>query len=86
VSPPSTNSSNAATVDGWPPRWLTPVPDEDQARGDGGLFVDFGEAVCRVDKDSLASRAGALIAFRPWQRRLFAHLLARRADGRYRHR
>jgi phage terminase large subunit-like protein len=87
VSPPSTSSSSAETaVDGWPPRWLTPVPVEDQLRGDGGLFVDFGEAVCRVDKDSLASRAGALIAFRPWQRRLFAHLLARRVDTRYRHR
>lgn len=86
MSPPSISSSSAATVDGWPPRWLTPVPPEDLERGDGALFADFGEAVCRVDKDSLASKAGELIAFRPWQKRLLVHLLARRADGRYRHR
>jgi len=62
------------------------VPAEDVARGDGDLFSDFGEAVCRVDKDSLASPAGQLIKFRPWQRKLIAHVLARRPDGRYRHR
>jgi len=87
VSPPSTSSSSAATThDSWPPRWLTPVPAEDVARGDGPLFTDFGEAVCRVDKDSLAAPAGQLIRFRPWQRNLVSHTLARRADGRYRHR
>lgn len=86
-SKPSSRSGNKAPeVPGWPPRWLTPVPLEDIARGDGQLFVDFGQAVCRVDKDSLASPAGQLVVFRPWQRRLFGHLLARRADGRYRHR
>lgn len=71
---------------GWPPRWLTPVPEQDVERGDGKLLGDFGEAVCRVDKDSLASPAGQLIRFRPWQRLLLGHLLARRPDGRYRHR
>jgi phage terminase large subunit-like protein len=86
VSPPSTSSSNVATVESWPPRWLTPVPAADLARGDGALFADFGEAVCRVDKDSLASRAGELLNFRPWQRQLLLYLLARREDGRYRHR
>ena len=90
MSPRSTSSSNggatAAEIAGWPPRWLTPVPAEDIARGDGGLFCDFGETVCRVDKDSLAARAGELLHFRPWQKQLFAYLLARRADNRYRHR
>lgn len=87
MPPRSRSSSPAATLpDGWPPRWLTPVPDADVARGDGQLFVDFGEAVCRVDKDSLASPAGKLIVFRPWQQLLFGNLLARRPDGRLRHR
>lgn len=92
MSPRSTNSSNAARtasrddVQGWPPRWLTPVPVGDIRRGDGELAVDFAEGVCRVDKDSVAAKAGTLLVMRPWQRRLFAHLLARRADGRYRHR
>jgi hypothetical protein len=90
VPPRSTSSSNVGTapdeIAGWPPRWLTPVPAEDVARGDGALLLDFGEAVCRVDKDSLAAQAGELLIFRPWQRQLFAYLLARRADLRYRHR
>ena len=88
MSPRSTGSSNGATaqVDGWPPRWLTPVPAEDVARGDGALYCDFAETVCRVDKDSVAAKAGTLIAIRPWQRRLFGYLLARRADGHLRHR
>lgn len=73
-------------VEPWPPRWLTPVPAEDVARGDGVDLVDFAHAVCRVDKDSLASPAGKLIVFRPWQQQLLSHTLARRPDGRLRHR
>lgn len=82
----SRRGSKPPEVPGWPPRWLTPVPEEDIARGDGKLFCDFGEAVCRVDKDSLAAPAGQLIVFRPWQRLLNGHLLARRPDNRLRHR
>ncbi|MGV9536571.1 terminase large subunit domain-containing protein [Streptosporangium sandarakinum] len=76
----------AARVDGWPPRWLTPVPAADIARGDGEHCGTFIETLCRVTKDSVAGRAGAPIALRPWQRQLNGHLLARRPDGRYRHR
>lgn len=82
----TSSSSGAATPEPWPPRWLTPVPAEDIERGDGPDLVEFGQAVCRVDKDSLASPAGKLIAFRPWQCSLLCHLLARRPDGRLRHR
>lgn len=76
----------AAKVDGWPPRWLTPVPAADVARGDGAHAADFIEAMCRVTKDSVAGGAGTPIRLRPWQRQLLGHLLARRTDGRYRHR
>lgn len=83
----STNSSRGARgVDGWPPRWLTPVPPEDAARGDGEDYCDFIEACCRVTKDSFAAPAGSLIIVRPWTRMLIGDLLARRADRRYRHR
>lgn len=83
----STNSSRGAPpVDGWPPRWLTPVPPGDVDRGDGDDFCDFIEACCRVTKDSFAAPAGQLIKVRPWTRQLVGHLLARRPDGRYRHR
>lgn len=79
-------------VEPWPPRWLTPVPAEDVERGNrpgaggGQDLIDFAHAVCRVDKDSLASPAGKLIAFRPWQQQLISHVLARRPDNHYRHR
>ena len=70
----------------WPPRWLTEVPLDEQLRGDGDLYADFAEAVCRVTKDSVASPAGKLLSLRPWQRELLRHSLARREDGRFRHR
>jgi phage terminase large subunit-like protein len=75
-----------ADVPGWPPRWLTPVPIEDQMRGDGELYANFAEAVCRVTKDSVASPAGKLLELRGWQKELLKHILARREDGRFRHR
>ena len=75
-----------ADVPGWPPRWLTPVPIEDQMRGDGELYANFAEAVCRVTKDSVASPAGKLLELRGWQKELLKHTLARREDGRFRHR
>lgn len=76
----------ASKVESWPPRWLTPVPAADLKRGDGDLMVDFAEACCRVTKDSIAATAGTLLTFRPWQRELIRHVLARRRDGRLRHR
>ena len=75
-----------ADVAGWPPRWLTPVPLADQKRGDGELYANFAEAVCRVTKDSVASPAGKLLELRGWQKELLKHTLARREDGRFRHR
>ena len=75
-----------AEVPGWPPRWLTEVPIEDQNRGDGDLFTQFAENFCRTTKDSVASPAGKLLVYRPWQKELMRQLLARRDDGRYRHR
>jgi phage terminase large subunit-like protein len=75
-----------ADVAGWPPRWLTPVPIADQMRGDGELYANFAEAVCRVTKDSVASPAGKLLELRGWQKELLKHALARREDGRFRHR
>ena len=70
----------------WPPRWLTPVPEEDRKRGDGEIYATFAETLCRVTKDSIASPANKLIVLRPWQKELLNHVLARREDGRFRHR
>lgn len=73
-------------IESWPPRWLTPVDWRDRKRGDGALYSEFAEAVCRVTKDSVAAPAGQLLDLRGWQKELLNHALARRADGRFKHR
>src|SRR5688500_9592447 len=73
-------------VAGWPPRWLTKIPPADQRRGDGDRYAEFIEAVCRITKDSFAGHSGELIEVRGWQRQAMRSLLARRPDGRRRHR
>jgi phage terminase large subunit-like protein len=65
---------------------VTPVPAEDLRNGDGQHCADFIEAMCRITKDSIAGASGAPIVLRDWQRQALAHVLARRPDGRYRHR
>lgn len=83
---PSSRRSAVPPVDGWPPRWLTPVPRADLERGDGEHASQFIELMCRITKDSIAGGAGQPIELRGWQRQILSHLLARRPDGRYRHR
>lgn len=86
MSASSTRSGVVATLDGWPPRWLTPVPPSDLVDGDGDHAGRFVEAMCRITKESIAGAAGSPIALRVWQHQILDHLLARRPDGRYRHR
>jgi phage terminase large subunit-like protein len=73
-------------IQSWPPRWMTPVAIADRKRGDGPLYSEFAEAVCRVTKDSVAAPAGELLHLRDWQKELLNHALARRPDGRMKHR
>lgn len=88
MSRSSTSSvrSRSRRVDGWPPRWLTPVPAADLKRGDGDHAADFVEGLCRVTKDSVAASTGEPLALRGWQRQVLRYLYARRPDGRLRHR
>ena len=65
---------------------MTPVDWRDRKRGDGPLYSEFAEAVCRVTKDSVAAPAGQLLDLREWQKELLNHALARRTDGRFKHR
>ena len=58
----------------------------DRKRGDGALYSEFAEAVCRVTKDSVAAPAGELLHLRDWQKELLNYALARRPDGRFKHR
>ncbi len=57
-------------INSWPPRWLTPVSETEIANGDGPLYSQFAEAVCRVTKDSIAAPAGELLVLRDWQKEL----------------
>lgn len=71
---------------GWPPRWLSKTTPAERRRGDGAQAVAFMNGLCRITKDSIAGQVGDLLVLRPWQRALLEALLARRKDGRYRHR
>lgn len=68
------------------PRWATKVPQPDRRRGDGQAAVEFVEALCRQTKDTVAGRVGEPLVLRTWQKQLLGDLLARRADGKRRHR
>lgn len=69
-------------VSSWPPRWLTPVPEEAIARGrEEEPVADFVEAYGVITKDSVAGRAGSKLELRPWQKTLIEHLFAWDDDG-----
>lgn len=89
MPPSSTSSSRAAKRErpsSWPPQYLTPVPAADVKRSDGPDVVDFIETLCTVTRDTFSGPSGSPLELRLWQQRLLAHLFARRADGRRRHR
>jgi len=74
------------SIQGFPPKWLTKVPDVDLKRSRGDDIADFAEALCKITKDSIAGHAGEDLVFRPWQRELTKQLFAVKADGTFRHR
>ena len=78
--------SGKKKIQGFPPRWLSPVADADLKRSRGNDIADFAEALCKITKDSIAGHAGEDLIFRPWQRELTRQLFAVKADGTFRHR
>lgn len=69
----------------WPPRWLTPVPDDAIERGRKlEPIADFAEAFGVITKDSVAGKSGQPLVLRPWQRSLLEHMFAFEKGG-YRH-
>lgn len=68
----------------WPPRWLTPVPEDAIARGSGELVIDFAEAVGTITKDSVAGAMGSPLILRNWQKELTRHVFAKSESGAYR--
>lgn len=68
------------------PRWLTKTTSAERKRGDGPFCAEFINGLCRITKDTVAGSVGEPIVLRPWQVSLLEGLLARRADGRLKHR
>ena len=68
-------------MDSWPPRWVTPVPEQTIADGDGQYAIEFAEAFGSIGKDGIAGQAGAPLDLRPWQKELVKRVYARDADG-----
>lgn len=66
---------------GWPPQWLTPIPDEALEVGKGQLAIDFVEAFGIITKDSIAGNAGTPLVLRDWQKELIRHLYAGDGNG-----
>ena len=70
-------------ANGWPPRWLSPLPTPLTSRGPEA--IEFIESCCRVTKDSIGRHAGDLIRLRPWQKNVVKVLLATKPDGTLRY-
>ena len=68
-------------IQGWPPRYLSPVLQEDLDRTRGNNVIDFAEALCTITKDSIAGNAGQPLVFRDWQKELTRHLFAEQKNG-----
>jgi len=68
-------------IQGWPPRYLSPVLPDDLKRTRGDHVIDFAEALCTITKDSIAGNAGQPLVFRDWQKELTRHLFAEQQNG-----
>ena len=73
-------------IQGWPPKYLTPVTAAEIKRGKGLEAIEFMETFCKVTNDSFSGSAGDPLVIREWQGELLKHLLAARPDGRRKHR
>ena len=70
----------------WPPAWLTDVPEDAIARGDGEFVIRFAEAFGIITKDSVAGKSGSPLVLREWQKEVLRRIFARDEDGGLRHR
>jgi phage terminase large subunit-like protein len=65
----------------WPPRWLTPVPEEALLTSHGLKASDFIDTFAVITKDSIGGKAGEPMRLRPWQRQLLTHAFAANGEG-----
>lgn len=69
----------------WPPRWLTPVPDEAITAGEGEVAIAFAQQFGMITKDGVAGNAGDPLELREWQQDLIRRIFAYE-NGGLRHR
>ena len=62
-----------------PPRWLTPVTQEQRDNGQGHLVIEFAETYGIITKDSVAGSMGEPLVLREWQKELVRNMFA--GDG-----
>jgi phage terminase large subunit-like protein len=68
----------------WPPKWLTPIPEGADSRGDE--VAEFIESFVTLTKDSIAGSVGQPIHLQDWQRQLLREMFTLNPDGTFRHR
>ena len=70
----------------WPPRWLTPVPEEAVQKSEGPVVASFADRFGIVTKDSVAGLSGSPLVLRDWQKLLLDQVFAADEEDGYRHR
>ncbi len=70
----------------WPPRWLTPVPDEALYGSRAEAALQFVELFGVITKDSVAGPAGSPLVLRDWQREVIRRIYADDGAGGFKHR
>ena len=73
-------------IKGWPPRWVTPLTEQELADSKGWQVSNFINALCIQTKDTVAGRAGEPLVLRDWQTQLLNNVFAVRDDGMFKHR
>jgi len=73
-------------IKSWPPKWVTPVSEEDLENSVGWEVSEFINSMCIQTKDTVAGRSGLPLVLRDWQKELLDHIFARRVDGMLKHR
>lgn len=69
----------------WPPRWLTPVPEEAILAGEGHIAIGFAQRYGIITKDGVSGNSGDPLILRDWQKQLLARIFAWE-NGGLRHR
>ena len=70
----------------WPPKWVTPVEQEELKRSRGKHAIEFVNTMCIQTKDTVAGKAGEPIVLRDWQETLLSNIFALTPEKKLKHR